>query len=80
MAADGSDHSVVSSPGFYGTEDEEWQEEPPDPSEIVFSAESFEAFMCRLWLENEIWFAVYEEAPISDACHQYIKQYRSGEA
>jgi hypothetical protein len=57
LTADGSDHAVVSSPGFYGTEAEQWQDEPPDPHEIVFSAESFEAFMCRFWLENEIWFA-----------------------
>lgn len=80
LTADGSDHAVVASPGFYGTEAEEWQEEPPDPGEIAFSAESFEGFMCRFWLENEIWFAGYEETPISDACHQYIERYQSGEA
>jgi hypothetical protein len=75
MTADGSDHAVVSSPGFYGTEDEDW-DEPPDPGEIVFSAESFEAFMCRFWLENEIWFAAHEETPMPDACQEYIEQYR----
>jgi hypothetical protein len=61
-----------------GTEDEneDWQEEPPDPGEIVFSAESFEAFMCRFWLENEIWFAAHEETPMPAACQEYIEQYR----
>jgi hypothetical protein len=80
LTADGSDHAVVASPGFYGTEAEEWQEEPPDPGELAFSAESFEAFMCRFWLENEIWFAGYDEMPMPDACQEYIKRYRSGEA
>ncbi|MCI0663193.1 MAG: hypothetical protein L0220_19170 [Acidobacteria bacterium] len=77
LTADGSDHAVVASVGFYGTEAEEWQEEPPDPSEIAFSAESFEAFMCRFWLENEIWFAGFEETPMLDACQHYIEQYRN---
>lgn len=77
LTADGSDHAVVASPGFYGTEDEQWQEEPPDPGDIAFSAESFEAFMCRFWLENEIWFAGFEETPMPDACQEYIEQYRN---
>jgi hypothetical protein len=78
LTADSSDHAVVASPGFYGTEDEQWQEEPPDPAEIVFSAESFEAFMCRFWLENEIWFAGYEGAPMPDVCQEYLERYRNG--
>jgi hypothetical protein len=67
---------VVASPGFYGTEEEQWQEEPPDPAEIVFSAGSFEEFLCRFWLENEIWFVAYEETPMLDAGFRYIEQYR----
>jgi len=80
LTADSSDHAVVASPGFYGTVDEQWQEEPPDPGEIVFSAESFEAFMCRFWLENEIWFAGFEETPMLNACQEYIERYRNGKA
>ncbi|HEY0738213.1 MAG TPA: hypothetical protein VGD69_25065 [Herpetosiphonaceae bacterium] len=78
LTADSSDHAVVSSPGFYGTEAEQWQDEPADPNEIVFAAESFEAFMCRFWLENEIWLAEYEETPLPDVGHEYIERYRSG--
>ena len=70
----------IASSGFYGTESEEWQEEPSDPGEIVFSAESFETFMCRFWLENEIWFAGYEKKPMPDAGQEYIERYRNGEA
>ena len=78
LTTDGSDHAVVASSGFYGTEDEQWQEEPPDLGETVFSAESFEAFMCRFWLENEIWFAGYEGTPMPDVCQAYIERYRNG--
>jgi hypothetical protein len=28
--------------------------------------------MCRFWLENEIWFAGYKEAPMPDACQEYM--------
>ena len=76
VTPDGSDHAVVSSPGFYGTEAEQWQDEPPDPAKIVFAAESFEAFMCRFWLENEIWFAGWQKTPMPDVGREYIEQYR----
>jgi len=73
---DGSDHAVVSSPGFYGTDDEQWQDDEPDPADIVFCAESFEAFLCRFWLENEIWFAEWQKTPMPNVGLVYIEQYR----
>jgi len=76
LTADGLDHAVVASPGFYGAEVEEWPNEEPDPRDIVFSAESFEIFLCRFWLENEIWFAAYEKTPMPDVGIAYIEQYR----
>jgi hypothetical protein len=76
LTADGSDHAVVSSPGFFGTEAEQWQEQPPNPDDIAFCAESFEAFMCRFWLENEIWFAEMEKASMPEALREYIERYR----
>ena len=78
LAPDGSDHAVVSSPGFYGTEAEQWEEDPPDPPAIVYAAESFEAFICRFWLENEIWFAEWQKTPMPAIGRDYIKRYRSG--
>jgi hypothetical protein len=80
LTPDGSDSAVVSSPDFYGTEAEQWQDEPPDPSEIVYSAESFEAFMCRFWLENEIWYAEWKKTPMPDVGCEYIERYRRGGA
>jgi hypothetical protein len=78
LTEDGEDHAVVSSPGFYGTEAEQWQDEQPDPRDIVFSAESFEIFLGRFWLENEIWFAEYENTPMPEIGIAYIEQYRQG--
>jgi hypothetical protein len=80
LTPDGSDHAVVSSPDFYGAEDEQWQEGPPDPSEIVFCAESFEAFLCRFWLENEIWYADWQKTPMPDVGREYIERYRRKKA
>jgi hypothetical protein len=67
MTSDGGDHAVVASPGFYGTELEGWQDEKPNPDEIVFSAGSFEEFLCRFWLENEIRFSAYEKTTLPNA-------------
>ena len=80
LPPDGSDHAVVSSPGFYGAEEERWEDEPPEPTEIVYSAESFEAFLCRFWLENEIWFAEFERTPMPEVGREYIERYRGGGA
>lgn len=88
LTADGADHAVVSSPDFYSTayeqseddeadsEDEEWEDEEPDPAAISFCAESFEAFLSRFWLENEMVFAQVLKTPMPDVGRQYIEQYR----
>jgi hypothetical protein len=70
-----SDHCVVASPDFYGTEAEQWQEEPPDPNQIIFCEESFERFLCRFWLENEIWYCDYEKRPLFAEGRQYLDRY-----
>jgi hypothetical protein len=75
-----SDHAVLSSPDFYGTDEEQWQEEPPDPAALVFCAESFEAFLCRFWLENEIWFAEWQKTPIPQLGRLYIERYRAAQS
>lgn len=73
----GADHAVVASPDYYGPEDEEWpDEEPSDPSELVFCAGSFEEFLWRFWIENGIWFAEYEGTPMPDGGVDYIARYR----
>jgi hypothetical protein len=76
LTTDASDHAVVSTPAFYGTESEQWQNEISEGSEIVFSAESFETFIGRFWLENEIWFSAYEKKAMTEAGKTYIESYR----
>lgn len=76
ITSDGTDHGVVSSPEFYGSDYEQWQDEPPDAGEIVYVAESFEAFICRFWLENEIWFSDWQDTPMPEVGIEYIKAYR----
>ncbi len=71
--------AVVTSPDFYGAEEEQWQEEPGDPAKIVFCAESFEEFICRFWLENEIWYAGYEKRALSGVQAAYVQHYRRGQ-
>jgi hypothetical protein len=73
---DGLGHAVVSSADFYGPESERWSDEEPDPAQIVFAAESFEEFICRFWLENEIWFAEYEKSPLPEGGEIYIRRYK----
>jgi hypothetical protein len=78
LTPDGSDHAVVSSLRFYGTKAERCNYKPPDAAEIAYSAESFEAFMCRFWLENEIWYAGWKKTPMPEVGREYIERYRSG--
>lgn len=78
LAADGSDHAVVCSADFYGSADtSEWDDDDDGgPDEIAFCGESFETFLCRYWLENEIWFADNDDAPMPDVGAEYLRRYR----
>ncbi len=80
LTADGSDHAVVCSPDFYDPSDdgdEDGEEEAGGPDAIVFCGESFETFLCRFWLENEIWFADNESSPMPDVGAEYISRYQA---
>ncbi len=76
LTPDGTDHAVVSSTEFHGTADEQ-DNQVPDPAAMVYSAESFEAFICRYWLENEIWFAEWEDTPMPVVGQKYIALYKN---
>jgi hypothetical protein len=75
---DSSDHCVVASQGFYGAPSEQWQDYAADPSQVVFVEQSFEAFVCRFWLENEIWFSGYAKSKLIPEGQQYLAQYGNG--
>jgi hypothetical protein len=70
-----SDHCVVASTDFYGSDAEKWEEELPDPDEIIFCEESFERFLCRFWLENEIWYCGYEKRAMFEEGRKYLECY-----
>lgn len=82
-----ADHAVVASPDYYGPDAEDfydpdgnWNITTRDPRALVFSAESFEAFLCRFWIENELWFSAYANTAMSEVCRQYLELYRRAPA
>jgi hypothetical protein len=87
LTADGSDHAVVAALDFFGTEAEReaaanWVRDEPDAEEIVFCGQSFEEFLCRFWLETEIWFAAGRKEPLPPGGEEYLLRYleRQGNA
>lgn len=70
------DHAVVASPEFYDPSGERLHDEEPDHGALVFCAESFEAFLYRFWIENEIWYSEYEGTPMSAEGGRYVDLYR----
>jgi hypothetical protein len=80
ITEDRSDHAVVCSPGFYGIKSELWREEEPDPDEINFCAESFEIFLWRFWIENEIWLLANDNLPLPDIGLAYVEKYKANHA
>jgi len=84
--APNGDHAVVSSGNFYGSPEEEEEYYGGDdddmrrrkPDCVSFAAESFEEFMCRFWLENEIWYAGSEGREMTAEGKRYVKAYLKG--
>ncbi|MEX1232340.1 MAG: hypothetical protein WEB58_18995 [Planctomycetaceae bacterium] len=53
-----------------------WQNER---EQIVYCAPSFESFIWRLWIENEIWFRLVErDQPLTSEMKQYLHFYEMG--
>ncbi|GID29938.1 hypothetical protein [Paractinoplanes brasiliensis] len=71
-----TDHAVVCSADFYGGPGDSYT----DDGEIEFCGESFESFLYRFWLENEIWFAANDGEPMSADAEQYIRRYQTDDA
>ena len=70
-----ADHCILASANFFGTKDEDWEPQPPELDEIVFAEESFERFLCRFWLENEIWYCEYEKRPLPPEGRSYLEYF-----
>jgi uncharacterized protein (TIGR02996 family) len=72
-------HCVVASEGLFGGDD--WAEDDEDiddeSGEFWFCAPSFEAFVYRSWIENEIWYALsHDHDPLTAEEEAYLSHYR----
>ncbi|WP_050777849.1 hypothetical protein [Micromonospora sp. ATCC 39149] len=77
LTEDGADHAVLSTMEFYDPQDRGPSDpETEAPNDIRFCAESFEAFICRYWLENEIFFADVDGTPLPEGAAEYLERYR----
>jgi hypothetical protein len=74
ITEDGTDHAVVCSPEFINSND---ASEIEEPDELRFCGEGVETFLCRYWLENEVWFADEEGTPMPAVGGDFIERYRS---
>ena len=75
------DHCVVVSPVFldYESADEfegDFTAEAKKES-TYFCAPTFETFMYRFWTENKIWFALYENRPLTKEQQAYMNHYKT---
>ncbi|MDY7087820.1 MAG: hypothetical protein SYR96_22275 [Actinomycetota bacterium] len=67
-------HAVVASVDYY---DGSPERDHIENDLIEFCGESFESFLYRFWLENEIWFAADEGDPMLEEAEEYIRRYRA---
>ncbi len=76
------EHCVVVSDKLFGSEgdllyDDEEIEDSDEESYIFFCAQSFEEFIYRFWIENEIWFALsYDDEPLTQEQQNYVEHYK----
>lgn len=69
------DEGVVASNDLFDA-DEAWLEDPNEAESYV-CAPSFEAFLYRYWIENEIYFRTTDGAPLTPVQRTYLDFYRS---
>jgi hypothetical protein len=67
----GKEHTVVATYRFTGSEHSDSPGGKPHPRDITTCAASFEEFIYRFWIENELWYALY----CQDAMPEYGKEY-----
>jgi hypothetical protein len=70
-------HSVVATYRFTGSEQAHLKDALPHPKDITTCAESFEEFVYRFWLENELWFALHDRGSMPEGGEEYLAFYRS---
>lgn len=76
LARDGSKHAVVATYVFRGSESAATRNGKPHPRDITTCADSFEGFMYRFWLENEILFASVDGCELPADAAEYLAFYK----
>jgi hypothetical protein len=70
---DGSDHCVVMSYDFFDADDMDSETEHLNETDFHFMETSFERFLSRFWIENEILFAKYDNTDPPDVDPRLLK-------
>ncbi|HEX5013170.1 MAG TPA: hypothetical protein VFV72_03345 [Candidatus Limnocylindrales bacterium] len=73
ISPDGDDRGVVVSEDLLDADEPSAEAEP---APIYLCGSSFEAFMLRYWLENEILFRTEADEPLSDLQQEYAERWR----
>lgn len=76
IKGDGPDHWVVCSFEYVDADDSDGDGAKLSEAEFQFQAESFEAFLMRFWLENEIGFAEFDSTPPPDVAPRFVELYK----
>ena len=69
------DHAVVGGTDLFGTSAEMADWDLPLSNDLSFVERSFEAFMCRYWIEQETWYAAFEGRPLDPLAQVYVNEY-----
>lgn len=72
---DASAHCVASSEEYFDADDMDYELDELKETDFHFEAVSFEAFLSRFWLENEIQFAIYDSTPPPDVDPRFLELY-----
>ena len=73
--ADGSDRCVVSSYEYFDADEMDYEIEDLKDTDFHVWASSFEGFMSRFWIENELMFADCDGTPPPDVGPKFLKLY-----
>ena len=75
LNADGSDHCVVSSSEYFDAADMDYEIDELKETDFHIWETSFERFMSRFWIENEILFAKYDNTDPPDIDEKFLRMY-----
>ena len=75
LSASGLDHCVVSSGEYFDADDMDYEIEELKETDFHIWETSFERFLSRFWIENEILFASYDGTDPPDVDAKFLKLY-----